>query len=164
MKNLLIIILIAASCSVFGQDWNFTKSVDDFTDEVTLFAGGFGEGKFPYSNPAMAISGDEDGLFIGIANGGVFSNEGLTFKLRVDKGFVYTTEQIYLRAYNNKLYFTDYSRGGEREKSLGDLVSELKTGGVVKLYVYDDYGHYSMSFTLGNSDQAINKLLKEINQ
>jgi hypothetical protein len=162
MKNLILFILLATSCSVFGQTWEFTKSVDDFTDKITIFAGCFGEGEFPYNDPVFAIGNDDDGLYFGIANGGTFTNDRLTFKLRVDRGFVYTTEHINLRAYDDKLYFTDFTTGGERERNISDLISELKNGTILKVYVSYEYGNYSMKFPLTGSESAINKLLEEI--
>ena len=164
MKNLLLFILLAANCSVFGQTWEFTKYEDDFTDEINLFVGCFGEGEFPYNDPAILIGqgSNDDNLYIAIINGGTFTDDRLTFKLRVDKGFVYTTEHINLRSADDKLYFTDFTTGGERERNILDLINEFKNGSVIKLYVSYEYGNYSMEFPLKGSESAINQFMKEL--
>ena len=164
MKNLLIVIFLAASSSVFGQAWNFDKVEDDFTDEISFGTWCFGTGDFPFENPLISVSENAGEIYLGIANAGVFSDSGLTFKLRIDKGFVYTTEHLYLTEGGNNLYFLDYKTGGERERNLLDLVNDLKNGEIVKVQVSDDYGTYYLEFPLKNSDQAINQLLKSINQ
>ena len=164
MKNLLIVLFIAASCSVFGQTWHFDKVEDDFTDEVSFGTWCFGTGDFPFETPLISISENAGEIYLGIANAGVFSDSGLTFKLRIDKGFVYTTEHLYITTSDNNLYFLDYKTGGNRERNLLDLVNDLKNGSVVKIYATSDYGNYYLEFPLKDSDKAINQLLKRINQ
>tara|TARA_R110002012_G_scaffold321555_1_gene549814 strand:+ start:65 stop:556 length:492 start_codon:yes stop_codon:yes gene_type:complete len=163
MKNLLIVLFIAASCSVFGQTWHFDKVEDDFTDEVSYGAWCFGTGEFPFEKPLISVAEQDGEIYIGVADAGVFNNDGLTFKIRVDKGFVYTTEHMYVTSSNDCLYLIDFTTGGERSRNLMDLVNDMKNGSSIKLYVSYDYGSYTMDFPLRGSESAINKVLN-INQ
>lgn len=161
MKNLIFILLVFISVSLFGQRWEYSTGGNAFDGKYkTSSVIGTGT-KSPYRTPMMVVNlfDDNDRPSVYFANAGYAGCGGKRIYINFDDNDeVYS---FYVNTNNDKdVWFIEWDYSGN-DLEIIELLEKLKKHSYVNVRIKSDCGKNDLKFTLSGSSVAIDFVTKK---